>query len=58
MHNSELIVKVGDHVEKGQIISRSGSTGYSTGPHLHIALLDSEGNYVNPVDYLPEFYSK
>ena len=34
-HNSELLVEVGQRVERGQLIALSGSTGNSTGPHLH-----------------------
>jgi murein DD-endopeptidase MepM/ murein hydrolase activator NlpD len=37
-HNSALLVAVGDRVERGQVIARSGSTGRSTGPHLHYQL--------------------
>jgi murein DD-endopeptidase MepM/ murein hydrolase activator NlpD len=37
-HNSELLVRVGERVERGQAIARSGSTGRSTGPHLHYQL--------------------
>lgn len=51
MHNSELLVKVGDDVEQGQVIAKAGSTGVSTGPHLHFAIT-KDGEYVNPEDYV------
>ncbi len=37
-HNSELLVRVGQRVERGDVISLSGNTGRSTGPHLHYQL--------------------
>lgn len=37
-HNSELLVRVGQRVERGDVISHSGNTGRSTGPHLHYQL--------------------
>lgn len=48
MHNSSLLVKVGDQVKKGQEIAKAGSTGYSTGSHCHFGLIIN-GIYNNPV---------
>ena len=51
MHCSSLSVKAGAKVVQGQVVALSGSTGVSTGPHLHFAIY-KDGNYVNPLDYV------
>lgn len=50
-HLSRVLVKSGDHVEKGQVIGLVGSTGRSTGPHLHYEV-QVKGRPVNPRSFL------
>ncbi len=50
-HLSRFLVGPGQLVAKGSIIGRNGSTGYSTGPHLHFEVLRN-GYYVNPLNFL------
>jgi murein DD-endopeptidase MepM/ murein hydrolase activator NlpD len=50
-HLSRLYVKAGQTVEKGQVIGEMGSTGRSTGPHLHFEVLSGSVRY-NPLNYV------
>jgi murein DD-endopeptidase MepM/ murein hydrolase activator NlpD len=50
-HNSYLLVKEGERVQKGQIIAFSGSTGHSTGPHLHFEVR-YQNIVLNPEHYI------
>ena len=50
-HLSERLVSEGDSVRQGQIIGRSGSTGWVTGPHLHLEV-QLDGEYVDPLEAL------
>ncbi len=51
-HHSELSVLVGQLLEQGEVIGLVGSTGLSTGPHLHFELHEN-GHPIDPLSYLP-----
>jgi murein DD-endopeptidase MepM/ murein hydrolase activator NlpD len=51
-HTSILLVKKGDKVKKGDVIARVGTTGMSTGPHLHFSITN-KGQLLDPMIYLP-----
>jgi murein DD-endopeptidase MepM/ murein hydrolase activator NlpD len=50
-HNSTLLVKAGQQVNRGSVIARSGNTGRSTGPHVHFEIR-LNGKAYNPLSYL------
>lgn len=50
-HNRELLVSVGERVEGGEVIARVGSTGRSTGPHVHFEVIRN-GRTVDPAQYI------
>lgn len=51
-HNSELSVSVGQQVSRGSVIAKAGSTGHSTGPHVHFEIRVGDAAQ-NPLNYLP-----
>ena len=51
MHMTHYIVKNGQQVQAGEVIGYVGSTGASTGPHLHFSIL-YKGSHVNPANYI------
>lgn len=63
LHLCNVYVKTGDHVDAGQQIGTMGSTGYSTGWHLHFQIMingdtsmNNQANTVNPTEYVGNVY--
>ena len=53
-HNSRILVQKGQRVAQGDQISEMGSTGFSTGPHLHFEIHPAGSGAVNPMAFLPK----
>src|SRR5262245_11912233 len=52
-HLSAFLVKIGDHVKRGEMIGRIGTTGKTTGPHLHYEVM-ANGRLLNPLQLLTQ----
>jgi murein DD-endopeptidase MepM/ murein hydrolase activator NlpD len=50
-HNKKILVEIGDRIKQGQIIATMGSSGRSTGPHVHFEVVKN-GKAVNPTKYI------
>lgn len=50
-HNKEVLVEVGQTVHRGDVIAKVGSTGRSTGPHVHFEII-KDGKSVNPLKFV------
>jgi murein DD-endopeptidase MepM/ murein hydrolase activator NlpD len=50
-HNKKILVEVGDRIKQGQVIATMGSSGRSTGPHVHFEVVKN-GRAVNPTKYI------
>ncbi|MEW2426282.1 M23 family metallopeptidase [Streptomyces nigra] len=53
-HQRSIAVKVGQKVETGDVIGAVGTTGNSTGPHLHLEIVDRDGDYVDPAAWFEQ----
>ncbi|MCU7796289.1 MAG: M23 family metallopeptidase [Candidatus Thiodiazotropha sp. (ex Semelilucina semeliformis)] len=56
-HNAKILVEIGDRIRPGQVIATMGSTGRSTGPHVHFEVVRN-GKIVNPTKYIRTKRSK
>lgn len=53
-HNNKILVRPGQWVEQGEQIAEMGSTGHSTGPHLHFEIRPDGQTTANPIAFLPK----
>lgn len=53
-HQSKIIAGVGEHVDRDEVIGEVGSTGNSTGPHVHVEVRPHGGDPVDPQIVMPE----
>ena len=53
-HNSKLVVSQGDKVTPGEVVSMSGNTGHSTGPHIHVEIHPQGGDPIPPLPWLKQ----
>ncbi len=53
-HMSSVAATVGATVKKGDVIGYVGSTGNSTGPHLHLSITEND-TFVDPMNYFPQY---
>ena len=56
-HNNRNLVKKGDLIRKGQIIAKMGSTGHSTGPHVHLEVLKNK-KHINPNKFMLNYINR
>jgi murein DD-endopeptidase MepM/ murein hydrolase activator NlpD len=52
MHEEQLLVQPGQQVDKGQVLGLVGSTGMSTGPHVHFMVQDPSGKPIDPMPFI------
>jgi murein DD-endopeptidase MepM/ murein hydrolase activator NlpD len=52
-HNNRILVRRGEYVKQGQQVAEMGSTGRSTGPHLHFEIRPDGKSAINPIALLP-----
>ena len=53
-HLNDYYVRVGEYVDRGEVIGECGSTGISSGPHIHYEIRVN-GSQIDPIPYLPGY---